>query len=1139
MKHSLYPSLSALVLALGTLTLVGCGGASSFSNPGSAGTPPPTGTPPAHSVAGPAISGFSYGGHSPIGNQHVYLLQPGTTGYGSAATSLLGNNGVNVDGNGVALNANVNDPNVPTTTTAKYVITGSDGSFNLTGAYSCVVGQPVYIYAWSGNIGGGAINNNNIVQLATLGNCPSNGSFSGSSALSFVYMNEVSTVATAYTFQPFTVVGNNNAWDIGTSNTTEGLIGIANAANTAAQLYNIAGGTQISSTQDGEGHIANYQTQLTGVPNDGNGVVPQATIDSLANIVAACVDSTVATLGTPAAQCSSLFTVATDNGETTGTQPVDTATAMINVARFPAGNNSGTAVDATYAKDIFAIPTGTVPYAPALSHAPNDWTIAINYPGPNNGVAGSASSGTVTNSTLNSAESIAVDDIGQVWITSQGEENAGGTAFINKPDIVRWSSLGAQNSINTYTYIPGYVSIDGSNNAWTGNANDAPAAAPYSGNGGTGTSIFFAGSNGVFSTDYGSGYYKAYTVVADKAGDAFFFAGNATLGGNYDMWEYNPSGTLIGGSPIGISGTSTTPVITPVTQNLNITKASETNTGGNYTYTFAFTYAGGTPPTVLAVGDTVPLTLTNDAGTNPGRTAATGWQNLTSVTVASVNDTANPTSFTATGTTVTTNSNDANGAATTAAIDITAATETNATRFGVTTYTYTFDFTNVGGTPGTPLAVGDTVPLALTNDPGTGTTPVPATGWQNLHSVTVASVNSTTNPTSFTATSTTTATTNTDSSNTNGLPETATINITAATVVNNGGGHYTYTFTYNTVGTPTPLAVGDTVNTSNLANDAGRNPGRTAATGWTNLNSVVVATVNGAGTSFTATGTTAATDSNDGNGATGTGTYPYFINGATGTGTFQYTNANGATGTGSYVYDTTTEVTGPSAGDALEAGDNVGHGAIDSAGHLWITAETPGNTIARINSAGVPDFASIITAEQPEFPAIDASNNAWIAIQQTAAQVDVVSPTGNVTVLTPTGTGGTTATGALMTSTFGAAVDGNGNVWFANRAGNYGAISGVTGTNSIFVLNGGVSTPGTIYNAISPPTNYVPEAQYGGTTTPTPILNGSLNLAIDPSGNVWITDYTGGGVVELVGAAAPVVTPLSLAAGNGQLGQKP
>jgi hypothetical protein len=65
--------------------------------------------------------------------------------------------------------------------------------------------------------------------------------------------------------------------------------------------------------------------------------------------------------------------------------------------------------------------------------------------------------------------------------------------------------------------------------------------------------------------------------------------------------------------------------------------------------------------------------------------------------------------------------------------------------------------------------------------------------------------------------------------------------------------------------------------------------------------------------------------------------------------------------------------------------------------------------------------------------------------------------------------------------------------------------------------------------AISPTTNYT----LGG------VLTDSLNLAIDPSGALWITNYGGNQIVEMMGPIAPVVTPLSFAAGAGKLGTRP
>jgi secreted PhoX family phosphatase len=57
-------------------------------------------------------------------------------------------------------------------------------------------------------------------------------------------------------------------------------------------------------------------------------------------------------------------------------------------------------------------------------------------------------------------------------------------------------------------------------------------------------------------------------------------------------------------------------------------------------------------------------------------------------------------------------------------------------------------------------------------------------------------------------------------------------------------------------------------------------------------------------------------------------------------------------------------------------------------------------------------------------------------------------------------------------------------------------------------------------------------------------LSAGEGIAVDPSGNVWIADDTTSGtagysVFELVGAAAPTVTPISLALKNSAVGKKP
>jgi hypothetical protein len=609
-------------------------------------------------VAGPSVQGSVYGGHAPLQGAHIYLLQPGITGYGSVATSLLGNNGATSAG-GVALVSDVSDPKV--TVGAKYVTTDAKGIFNLTGSYSCVVGQPVYIYAYGGNIGstptstpttatlniaaaatsgnqGSARNpsytytftapnatanpltagatitlalarasnwanlngtqtvvtanatsftitgnvavtgsdtgtatytytaigtqapttNTSIVQLATVGLCPSAGNlYTPGSSPSFIYLNEVSTVATAYTFQPFTTTAFNDAFHVGSSGTPQALLGIANAANTAAQLYNIQGGSQTSTSGDGEGHLANYITPT----GNGNGIIPQATLDSLANILANCVDAVPTAVGNVPPQCSSLFSVATQDGTTTGTKPVDTATAAMYIARYPAGNSSSTAVDPTFVSDIFSLQTGTVPYVPDLVNPPNDWTIAINYPMVGKNIAPAYTG--VTNPFAQEAESLSIDASGEVWVTGQGSNS-----------IVRLSSLGVidPSTAQQYlTYIPGYVSVDGSNNAWTGSANSS-------------TPIFEAGSNGTFTATYGTPteFNSAYVNIADSTGNDYFFASDA---GTYGMYEY-PAKSATNATPNVYSlnstgfGTNNHVAHGAIDSGHNFWLTSETNSGG-------------------------------------------------------------------------------------------------------------------------------------------------------------------------------------------------------------------------------------------------------------------------------------------------------------------------------------------------------------------------------------------------------------------------------------------------------------------------------------------------------------------------------------------------------------------------------
>src|ERR1035441_8756741 len=154
-----------------------------------------------------------------------------------------------------------------------YVTTDANGNFTITGDYSCAAGQQVYLYALGGTQGG--IANPAAGLLAALGNCPGTAGTTNDSFSSglFLVVNEVSTVATAYAFAGFAT----DATHVSSSGTALAQTGVANAFANAANLETLGTGVALATTPA------------------GNGTVPQTTINTVANILASCVNTTGAT----------------------------------------------------------------------------------------------------------------------------------------------------------------------------------------------------------------------------------------------------------------------------------------------------------------------------------------------------------------------------------------------------------------------------------------------------------------------------------------------------------------------------------------------------------------------------------------------------------------------------------------------------------------------------------------------------------------------------------------------------------------------------------------------------------------------------------------------------------------------------
>jgi hypothetical protein len=198
---------------------------------------------------------------------------------------------------------------------------------------------------------------------------------------------------------------------------------------------------------------------------------------------------------------------------------------------------------------------------------------------------------------------------------------------------------------------------------------------------------------------------------------------------------------------------------------------------------------------------------------------------------------------------------------------------------------------------------------------------------------------------------------------------------------------------------------------------------------------------------------------------------------------------------------------------------NVRHGAIDQVNtvanfqNLWLVSEG-GGIISKIlvpSTTGLPEAGFPIGNPQypanpcqtsivnPEMPAIDASGDAWIPINNVGNGTTVlkVTPTGNC------------ASYPVDFGPYGAAVDGANTVWITNQTGN--TITQLNSTSGAATINYKVDN----------------------------FLNGPAGLAIDLSGDLLITNSIGSSIVEVIGAATPTYAPLGVAAANSKLGSTP
>ena len=278
------------------------------------------------------LKGKLLGGQFPVTGAEVQLYAVGSTGYGSGAQALL----------------------------SPAVTTDRNGDFLIpSGGYTCPSDSALtYLVATGGDPGLGS-NNPAIALMAAVGSCGSLGS------IPFIDIDEVTTVASVWALAPFLGPGA----QVGTSSTNAQ--GLANAFANANNLADLATGA------------------APGTSAPAGAVIPVAKIYTLANIVAACINSD----GTTA--CKPLFTAATP---TNGSAPTNTIDAALYLARNPSSSVA----------TLFTTPAPNPPFGPALTTAPPDWTLAVTYSGGG----------------LDAPTSIAVDASGNVWAANYCASNS-------------------------------------------------------------------------------------------------------------------------------------------------------------------------------------------------------------------------------------------------------------------------------------------------------------------------------------------------------------------------------------------------------------------------------------------------------------------------------------------------------------------------------------------------------------------------------------------------------------------------------------------------------------------------------------------------------------------------------------------
>ncbi len=453
-----------------------------------------------------SMQGEVFGGFFPVTGARVFLFSPGTSGVGGASTSLI---------SASTAGSAIDSTSGSITNGARYVLTDSKGGFSFTS--TCTPGRYVYLYASGGVATTGGANNPQIGLMSVVGECPGTDTVD---ATPYVRITENTTVAAAYALAGFAT----DPGHISYTGTALGLVGLGNAFGTATNLFNQL--VAVNSTSSVNGFPA--VTTASG----STGTIPQTLLNTLSNILVACVNSGNSASATTTG-CDNLRKYATSDGAVgtgptapaTGSfsadAPADTATAMINIAHHPFAN-------LTSLFNLQGTGAGEV-YKPALGAAPTSFMVEVSYTG------GGVSSDTAQTNN----HRIAIDGVGNVWFPNTFNSNvskfsplgiplSGNNGFTSTNGSC---PLGGPGGSGSSTYV-GPIAIDLSGNAWIGFTDASNSICELDPTGGT----VFASSPG--AADGTQNYFGVIDIAFDSAGNAWA-ADSAANSESGALYEYS------------------------------------------------------------------------------------------------------------------------------------------------------------------------------------------------------------------------------------------------------------------------------------------------------------------------------------------------------------------------------------------------------------------------------------------------------------------------------------------------------------------------------------------------------------------------------------------------------------------------